>query len=71
MAKRTIKITGKIKDANNNSFANLRAEAWDKDLLIDDFVAEALSDEQGEFTISFPQSRYKELFLDRNQLAIR
>ena len=32
MAKRTIKITGKIKDANNNSLANLRAEAWDKDL---------------------------------------
>ena len=66
MAKRTIKILGKLSGPNNQPIAKLRVEAWDKDLLIDDFVGEAISDGQGAFTISFTQSRYKELFLDRN-----
>jgi hypothetical protein len=66
MAKRSIKILGKLSDTNKQPIAKLRVEAWDKDLLIDDFVGEAISNEQGAFTISFTQSRYKELFLDRD-----
>jgi hypothetical protein len=66
MPKRTIKILGKLTDANKQPIAKLRVEAWDKDMLIDDFVGEAVSDEQGAFTISFTPSRYKELFLDRD-----
>lgn len=65
MAKSTIKILGKVTDTNKHPIAKLRIEAWDKDLLIDDFVGEALSDEQGAFTISFTQSRYKVLFVER------
>jgi len=71
MAERNIKIQGRLTDTDKQPFAKLRVEAWDKDLLIDDFVGEALSDEQGAFTISFTQSRYKELFLDRQRICGR
>jgi len=66
MAKRTVKILGKISDTNKQPIAKLRIEAWDKDMLIDDFVGEAISDEQGAFVINFEEKRYKELFLDRD-----
>lgn len=66
MSNRTIQILGKLSGSNNQPVAKLRVEAWDKDLLIDDFVGEAISEEQGAFTITFNQSRYQELFLDRN-----
>jgi hypothetical protein len=45
--------------------ANLRIEAWDKDLLFDDFVGEAMSDANGEFTITFKQERFKEFIFDK------
>ena len=44
--------------------ANLRIEAWDKDLLFDDFVGEATSEANGDFTIIFKLERFRELFFD-------
>ena len=65
MAKQNITISGQIVNKNNLPLAGLRVEAWDKDLLIDDFVGEAVSDNNGLFTISFTANRFKDLFMDR------
>lgn len=65
MAKQNIKISGQLLNKNNLPLAGLRVEAWDKDLLIDDFVGEAISDKDGHFKITFTQKRFKELFLDK------
>src|SRR3954467_4169513 len=45
--------------------SGLLVEAWDKDLLLDDLVGEATTDEQGAFEIVFEESYFRELFLDR------
>lgn len=45
---------------------DLRVEAWDKDLLFDDFLAETLTDEHGVFQLSIPEARFSELFFDRS-----
>lgn len=42
----------------------LRVEAWDKDLVFDDFLGEAITDTQGRFTIEFFEDRFIEFFLD-------
>ena len=65
MAKQTYIISGVIKDNSQKGISNLRVEAWDKDLLIDDFVGEATTDKNGKFKISFTEKRFRELFLDR------
>jgi hypothetical protein len=61
----TITIQGKLINKSGAGLANMRIEAWDKDLAIDDFVGEATSDSLGRFSITFTQSRFRELFLDR------
>jgi hypothetical protein len=43
----------------------LRVEAWDKDLIFDDFVGQTVTDDNGEFTLEFESSYYKELCFDR------
>lgn len=45
---------------------NLVVEAWDKDLLIDDLVGTALTDEEGNFRIKFGTSSFNDFFLDRD-----
>lgn len=40
-------------------------EGWDKDLIWNDVVGSAITNEQGTFVISFTASYFKELFLDR------
>lgn len=44
---------------------NLRVEAWDKDLVIDDLLGTAKTVENGRFTISFNESHYQEICIDR------
>ncbi len=57
-------IQGRLISNSKTPLVNLRVEAWDKDLLIDDFVGEATSDKAGHFQISFTQKRFTELFFD-------
>ena len=60
-------IQGKVIDCENRQgIANLRVEAWDKDLLFDDLVGCAETDDQGTFQIQFDESHYRELFFDRH-----
>ncbi len=65
MATRHINISGFVVNIETQkAISNLRVEAWDCDALVDDFVGEAVTGSNGEFTISFAPNRYKELFLD-------
>ncbi len=64
MTTHNIIIQGTLVNTNKQPLANLRLEAWDEDLLVDDFVGEAVSDTGGNFLISFSPERFKELFLD-------
>ncbi len=59
-------ISGTVSgSATRTGIADLRVEAWDKDLLVDDLVGSAVTDLHGRFEITFDESHYRELFLDR------
>ncbi len=43
----------------------LRVEAWDKDLICDDLLGSAVTNEDGTFKIRFNEKYFQELFVDR------
>lgn len=65
MAKKNITISGYIFSQKKKGIANLKVEAWDKDMLLDDLVGSAVTDDKGKFVITFTSKYFKELFLDR------
>jgi hypothetical protein len=66
MPERKFRITGQvISQQTRQGIHGLKVEAWDKDLIFDDMVGSAVTDEQGAFEITFNESYFRELFLDR------
>src|SRR5215213_2275006 len=67
MAKKDdLKIRGRVIDGTTGSpLADLRVEAWDKDLLQNDLVGSCVSNAEGAFGIDFDEGYFKELFADR------
>jgi hypothetical protein len=65
MAEIKFRITGRVINLEGQGISGLRIEAWDKDLIFNDFVGNAITDESGHFQISFYESYFKELFFDR------
>ncbi len=63
---KTLKVSGRVIDrATRNGVANVRVEAWDKDMFFNDLVGSTVTDAQGAFEIEFTESYFRELFLDR------
>jgi|GEM_PF-296304 len=62
----TYRIKGQVKDRKLDfGIPGLRIEAWDKDLIFDDFLGKDVTGSVGTFEISFTQTAFRELFLDR------
>jgi hypothetical protein len=67
MSSKKIDISGRaIHRKTRQGIPDLRVEAWDKDLVFDDLVGTAVTDEEGAFQIEFTESHYRECFLDRS-----
>ena len=49
MAPDTFHITGRVINQSGQGVENLRVEAWDSDLLINDLVGSEPTDESGRF----------------------
>jgi len=66
MPNKTFKIAGRVVDRRTQSgIAGLRVESWDKDLVLKDQVASAVTNADGAFQIELDDQRIKELFADR------
>lgn len=58
MKKQTITLTGFIRnDLSRADLADLRVEAWDRDVRIDDIVGSDVTDSYGKFRISIQQNK--------------
>ncbi|MDP2621002.1 MAG: neuraminidase-like domain-containing protein [Hyphomicrobiales bacterium] len=66
MAKKTFRINGRvINKQTRQGIDALRVEAWDKDLIFEDLVGSAVTNDDGVFQIVVDQSYFKKIFLDR------
>lgn len=66
MSKKKFTVSGQVINRQSRRGAvGLRIETWDKDLIFDDLVGSAVTDQQGVFLIEFTESYFQEFFLDR------
>lgn len=60
MAKLKFRITGRVISQDGQGISDLNVEARDKDLVFNDLVGSAITDENGRFQVAFDQSYFKE-----------
>ncbi len=64
MTEKTFHISGYVKNLENKPVPVLRVEAWDKDLFFNDFVVEAVTDQDGRFSMTIPEECFEDFFPD-------
>lgn len=65
--KKIIQITGRvIERKTRQGLANLRVEAWDKDLIVKNAIGNATTDQQGAFVIEVSKGQVNDLFANRH-----
>lgn len=66
MAKPKYQVVGRVvRSGSQQGVPDVRVEAWDKDLLVDDMVGSAVTGADGGFRMEFDTNYFLELFLDR------
>lgn len=65
------RVEGQIVEAGTERpLAGLRVQAFDKDLLSDDFLGETVTDDEGRFEIRFTDDDFKDLTESRPDLYL-
>lgn len=64
MKPKVFRITGRVIDQAGRGLEGVRVEAWDKDLLVDQHVAEAVTQAAGNFEMTYTESTFRDVGLD-------
>ncbi len=65
--RKTYAIVTNVVDKNTKKgIGGLRVEAWDKDLILDDFIGQAVTDEEGSCILKFDERALRDAFADRH-----
>jgi hypothetical protein len=66
------RIFGVVRESESGlPLAGLRVHAFDEDLLFDDDLGEATTDDAGRFEIDFTELRYRDVFEQRPDVYLR
>ena len=70
-SKLEFKVTGRIQEKESGlGVAGLLVRAYDKDLLFDDLLGTAVTDERGEFELHYGEKDFRELFEKRPDIYL-
>jgi hypothetical protein len=65
-------ISGQVVEKESETgVPDLRIEAWDRDLLFDDWLGQVLTDAEGKFQLSFTEDAFQELFEARPDVYLK
>jgi carotenoid cleavage dioxygenase len=59
-----------VEDESGRPLAAMLVRAYDKDVVLDDFLGEARTDDSGRFEVVFSEDRFKDLFETRPDLYL-